>query len=422
MLFLEPIVYFKFLQKKFKNTYIAEDNLQVIIGIDSQNISSLDMSFEDFKNFYYQSKEHLIAPFAGLFGVFSYEMVHIFEDINKQKKSNYFFPDFYFSNARAYLHYDKISKIYTTYGDEYYFENLHELKDEKQQEQESFYKIITSLKDEEEHFNEIFKRAHEYLKLGDIFQIVLSEQLELETNLNSLSFYEKLKAANPSPYMYFYPTPYGDVVGSSPELITMIKNNEIIIEPIAGTRGRGQNPLEDKELKLNLISDEKELCEHKMLVDLARNDISKFAKTNSVKVSELINVVFYEHVMHIISKIVGQKRDDVSIFDIISVVFPAGTLSGTPKIRAMQIINELEIFKRNTYGGGLGFLHFNGDVQLAILIRSAFFEHLENFSRVFIQAGAGIVYDSVAKNEYQEICKKRASVLNIFKNFSKEIK
>lgn len=420
MLFLEPILYFKALREKFENTYIAEDDFQVIIGINSEIISSEVLSLESLKSYHKSKSESKIAPFAGLFGIFSYNLVHYFEEIERNESSNYKFPDFYFYDAKAYLHYDKISKIYTTYGDDKYFINLSKLKPKKQKQKASFYKIITDLKEEEKHFDKIVKTAKEYLKNGDIFQVVLSEQLEIQSDMDSLDFYERLKEANPSPYMYFFPTPFGDIVGSSPELIASIKSGEIIIEPIAGTRGRGENATEDRRLKLDLMKNEKELSEHRMLVDLARNDVGKFAKQGSVRVKELLNIAYYEHVMHITSKVVGQKRDDVGVFDIIKAAFPAGTLSGTPKIRAMQIINELESVNRNSYGGGLGFLHFNGDLQLAIVIRSAIFVPESGYSRVFIQAGAGIVYDSTSKDEYQEICKKRASVVNVFKNFSKK--
>ena len=177
-------------------------------------------------------------------------------------------------------------------------------------------------------------------------------------------------------------------------------------------------------MEQELLADPKESSEHRMLVDLARNDIGKFAQKGSVVVKDMMHILRYEHIMHIESHVYGDKRTEVSPFEVISIVFPAGTLSGAPKIRAMEIINELESFRRNVYGGGIGFLHFNGNVQLAIVIRSAFFEKAnaenEQVSKVFIQAGAGIVYDSVSEKEYDEICHKRASVLNVFTKNCKE--
>ena len=433
MLIKEAVHYYSIIRDKFKNSYLAEDANQIIIGIDCDYIDSYEYSYKTLELFF--SNQKAIAPFAGLFGIFSYETIHFFEKIEKKEKSQFEFPQFVFANAKAYLHYSKISKMYTFYGDEEKYYNFLENESftEKPAENEFFYKIETDLDKEKEHFYDIVEKAKEYIKMGDIFQVVLSEQLCLESNIDSLEFYKKLAKANPSPYMFHFPTKYGDVVGSSPEILAEILFNNIYIAPIAGTRGKDAN--EDAFLAQDLLNDPKECAEHRMLVDLARNDIGKFARQGSVIVKNMMHVKHYQHVMHIVSEVFGQKRNDVSLFDIISSVFPAGTLSGAPKIRAMEIIGELEEYKRNIYGGGIGFLHFNGNMQLAIVIRSAFFANRNNatdnisgkntsegnnVSKVFIQAGAGIVYDSVKEKEYEEITHKRASVLNIFKNNCKE--
>ena len=435
MLTNEAVHYYSIIRDKFKNSYLAEDANQIIIGIDCDYIDSHEYSYKTLELFY--SNQKAIAPFAGLFGIFSYETIHFFEKIEKKEKSQFEFPQFVFANAKAYLHYSKISKMYTFYGDEEKYYNFLENESftEKPAENEIFYKIETDLDKEKEHFYDIVEKAKEYIKMGDIFQVVLSEQLCLESNIDSLEFYKKLAKANPSPYMFHFPTKYGDVVGSSPEILAEILFNNIYIAPIAGTRPRGKDANEDAFLAQDLLNDPKECAEHRMLVDLARNDIGKFARQGSVIVKNMMHVKHYQHVMHIVSEVFGQKRNDVSLFDIISSVFPAGTLSGAPKIRAMEIIGELEEYKRNIYGGGIGFLHFNGNMQLAIVIRSAFFANRNNaadnisgkntsegnnVSKVFIQAGAGIVYDSVKEKEYEEITHKRASVLNIFKNNCKE--
>ena len=442
MLTKNAIHYYSVIREKFKKSYLAEDANQIIIGIDCDYVDSYEYNYKTLELFYNNQKS--IAPFAGLFGVFSYETIHFFEKIEKKEKSQFEFPQFVFANAKAYLHYSKISKTYTFYGDKekYYTFLENESFTEKPAENEIFYKIKTDLNKEKEHFYDMVEKAREYIKDGDIFQVVLSEQLCLESNMDSLEFYRKLAEANPSPYMYHFPTKYGDVVGSSPEILAEILSNNIYIAPIAGTRPRGRDANEDSLLAQDLLNDPKECAEHRMLVDLARNDIGKFAEKGSVIVKNMMHVKHYQHVMHIVSEVFGQKRNDVSLFNIISSVFPAGTLSGAPKIRAMEIIGELEDYKRNIYGGGIGFLHFNGNMQLAIVIRSAFFknkDHLsENFSKeklpeensdffrksdvsnVFIQAGAGIVYDSIKEKEYEEITHKRASVLNIFKNNCKE--
>lgn len=442
MLTKNAIHYYSVIREKFEKSYLAEDANQIIIGIDCDYIDSYEYNYKTLELFYNNQKS--IAPFAGLFGVFSYETIHFFEKIEKKEKSQFEFPQFIFANAKAYLHYSKISKTYTFYGDKekYYTFLEKDTLPEKNFEEKLFYKIKTDLNKEKEHFYDMVEKAREYIKDGDIFQVVLSEQLCLESNMDSLEFYRKLAEANPSPYMYHFPTKYGDVVGSSPEILAEILSNNIYIAPIAGTRPRGRDANEDSLLAQDLLNDPKECAEHRMLVDLARNDIGKFAEKGSVIVKNMMHVKHYQHVMHIVSEVFGQKRNDVSLFNIVSSVFPAGTLSGAPKIRAMEIIGELEEYKRNIYGGGIGFLHFNGNIQLAIVIRSAFFmnkDYLsENFSKeelpeensdffiksdvsnVFIQAGAGIVYDSIKEKEYEEITHKRASVLNIFKNNCKE--
>ena len=435
MLTKNTIHYYSVIREKFEKSYLAEDANQIIIGIDCDYVDSYKYNYKTLELFYNNQKS--IAPFAGLFGVFSYETIHFFEKIEKKEKSQFEFPQFVFANAKAYLHYSKISKTYTFYGDKekYYTFLENESFTEKTTENEIFYKIETDLDKEKEHFYDIVEKAKEYIKMGDIFQVVLSEHLCLESNIDSLEFYKKLAKANPSPYMFHFPTKYGDVVGSSPEILAEILFNNIYIAPIAGTRPRGKDANEDAFLAQDLLNDPKECAEHRMLVDLARNDIGKFARQGSVIVKNMMHVKHYQHVMHIVSEVFGQKRNDVSLFDIVSSVFPAGTLSGAPKIRAMEIIGELEEYKRNIYGGGIGFLHFNGNMQLAIVIRSAFFANRNNatdnisgkdtsegnnVSKVFIQAGAGIVYDSVKEKEYEEITHKRASVLNIFKNNCKE--
>ena len=419
-----PLFYYTFIKERYKNSYLAEDVNQVIIGIDCDYLDAYKHSYTSLEQYHQRQKS--IAPFAGLFGVFSYETTHFFEQIPEKSQKQYDLPAFVFANAKAYLHYSKVSKVYSFYGDEQqYFHFLEEATvQENPTSPEVFYQLHTDLAQERAHFYQMVEKAKEYIRSGDIFQVVLSEQLSLESNLDSLDFYRYLSQANPSPYMFHFPTPYGEVVGSSPEILVDITGSQIHIAPIAGSRPRGNDANEDLRLEQELLADPKECAEHRMLVDLARNDIGKFAQKGSVVVKDMMHILRYEHIMHIESHVYGDKRTEVSPFEVISIVFPAGTLSGAPKIRAMEIINELESFRRNVYGGGIGFLHFNGNVQLAIVIRSAFFEKAnaenEQVSKVFIQAGAGIVYDSVSEKEYDEICHKRASVLNVFTKNCKE--
>ncbi|EAJ9231440.1 anthranilate synthase component I family protein, partial [Campylobacter coli] len=255
-------------------------------------------------------------------------------------------------------------------------------------------------------------KAKEYLLSGDIFQVVLSKQLCIEHNFDSFEFYETLSELNPSAYMFYFPTQYGVVLGSSPEFLLKIKNKEIFLAPIAGTRNLDENS-DILKLEKDLLSDEKELSEHKMLVDLARNDASKFG-TNT-RVENLFSITRNKFVMHIVSEVYATMDKQANIFDIIGAVFPAGTLSGAPKIRALEIINELENLDRGVYGGAVGFLNFNEDVVLAIIIRSAFFKE----NKAFIASGAGIVLQSDPQKEYEEICAKRKALLVSFEKMAK---
>ena len=258
-------------------------------------------------------------------------------------------------------------------------------------------------------------KAKEYLLSGDIFQVVLSKQLCIQHNINPLSFYESLSKLNPSAYMFYFPSQYGVVLGSSPELVLSIKNKEIFVAPIAGTRNlNGTSDI--AYLEKDLLSDEKELSEHKMLVDLARNDISKFG--TKTRVENLFSILKSKFVMHIVSEVYAKMKDEANIFDVIGAVFPAGTLSGAPKIRALEIINELENLDRGVYGGAVGFLNFNEDVILAIIIRSAFFKG----DKAYIASGGGIVLESQNENEYAEICAKRKALLTTFENLAKKDK
>ena len=415
MLLEEPLFYYREILKTHPQSYLAEDDRQVIIGIDCDYFDGFKMSFEALRLKFDEVKgakegasEFKNASFAGLFGVLGYDIVRAFENIGAPKQALYDFPPFFYADAANYLRYDKISKIYDFYGkDAQIYESLRGLSPQASQQsaeaagtpqsaartdaaikgevksqsapqpapckKELKFKILTDLGAEESHFSAMVEAAKEKIKSGDVFQVVLGEILEVGTNLGSLDFYERLKKNNPSPYMFHFPTPYGCVAGSSPELIMEIKKDEIFVAPIAGTRSRGANAEADAALERELLSDEKELAEHRMLIDLARNDIGKFAAPASVRVQNAMRIVRYESVMHIVSEVYGTKPRGVSAFEVLGTIFPAGTLSGSPKIRAMQIINELERYERGIYGGGIGFWRFSGDVMQAILIRSAIF-------------------------------------------------
>ncbi|OGJ86102.1 MAG: anthranilate synthase component I [Candidatus Raymondbacteria bacterium RifOxyA12_full_50_37] len=250
-------------------------------------------------------------------------------------------------------------------------------------------------------------RAKEYIRNGDIFQVVLSQRLCVESKEDPFDVYRVLRVLNPSPYMYFLKFNNYYVVGASPEMLTRIEDSKVETCPIAGTRKRGQNPEQDDALALELLADEKELAEHRMLVDLSRNDLGRVCDFGTVQVKDPLHVERYSHVMHIVTNVNGRLRKDKTPFDALMSVLPAGTLSGAPKIRAMEIIDEMETVKRGTYGGAIGYLSFNGNLDSCITIRTILFKN----NKAYVQSGAGIVADSVPETEYEETLNKARALL-----------
>jgi len=228
MLLEQPLFYYEKIKEKFKNSYLAEDKTQIIIGIDCDYIDEKDIDFYGLRSYFDTNRNRSLAPFAGLFGVFAYSGVRYFEYIGEEKAKKYEFPKFIYADAKAYMHFDKMSKIYTFYGDkERYYDFLLNLKAGESGKRECEFSVKTDLSEEKKHFENMVEVAKEYIRSGDVFQVVLGELLEISTNMNSLDFYKKLATANPSPYMFHFPTPYGDVVGSSPELVFEMKNEQI---------------------------------------------------------------------------------------------------------------------------------------------------------------------------------------------------
>lgn len=246
------------------------------------------------------------------------------------------------------------------------------------------------------------EKIKEYIKEGHIFQTVLSQRWTMETKQDGFELYKELRELNPSPYLYYFN--YGDfeVIGSSPEMVVKQQENKVYTCPIAGTRKRGANEAEDEMLQEDLLQDEKERAEHVMLVDLARNDMGRISEFGTVKVTKFMDIQKYSHVMHIVSMVEGRKKGEFHPLDLVSSFLPAGTLSGAPKIRAMEIIDELENVRRGLYGGATGYVDFSGDMDFCITIRTM----IKKKDKVYLQAGAGIVADSVPANEYQECCNK----------------
>jgi anthranilate synthase component 1 len=258
----------------------------------------------------------------------------------------------------------------------------------------------------EEEYCEMVNRGKHYIKEGDIFQVVLSNRLEAEMEGSLLDAYRVLRTTNPSPYMFYFSGSDGEISGASPETLVKLENGRLFTYPLAGTRPRGKNDEEDLRLEKELLADEKERAEHNMLVDLGRNDIGKISKIGTVQVEKYMSIERYSHVMHIGSTVGGDIRDDKDALDAVDAILPAGTLSGAPKLRACEIINELENNKRGIYGGAIGYISFTGNLDTCIAIRLAFSKN----GKVFVRSGAGIVADSVPEKEYRECIQKAAAV------------
>jgi anthranilate synthase component 1 len=258
-----------------------------------------------------------------------------------------------------------------------------------------------------EEFEANVEKARQYIIAGEAIQVVLSQRLSRRTSANPLNIYQALRRINPSPYMFFLDMQNFQLIGSSPEILVRAVNGKVTTRPLAGTRPRGKTPAEDKRLEKELRNDEKERAEHIMLVDLGRNDIGRVSLPGTVKVSELMEVERYSHVMHLVTNVEGKLRSDMSPLDSLSTCFPAGTVSGAPKIRAMEIIAELEPDKRGPYAGCVGYFGFSGNMDTAITIRTIVLAN----GVAHVQAGAGIVYDSLPAREYEETLNKARALL-----------
>lgn len=256
-------------------------------------------------------------------------------------------------------------------------------------------------------YGKMVEKAKNYIREGDIFQIVLSNRLEAEMEGSLFGAYEVLRKLNPSPYMFYFSSDDIEIAGASPETLVKLDDKTLYTYPLAGTRPRGRTPEQDKALENELLNDEKELAEHNMLVDLGRNDLGKISKFGTVRVDKYHQILKFSHVMHIGSTVKGEIRDDKSALDAVDAVLPAGTLSGAPKMRAMEIINELENNKRGIYGGAIGYIDLAGNLDTCIAIRIAF----KKSGKVYVRSGAGIVADSVAEKEHQECINKAKAVI-----------
>lgn len=382
----------------------------------------------EFLSNYKTPKFEDIPPFTGgLVGYFGYNMIAVAEPVLKLRESE--FNDFdlmFFDKVVAYDHLtQKINVIVNM--------KTYDVKRQYQKACDDIEKIISIITQQkplpktktynnvefksnmtEEEFCEIVEKTKEYIFDGDIFQCVISRRFETEYEGSLIDAYRVLRVTNPSPYMVYMMCDGNEIISTSPETLVRLKDGRLSTYPVAGSRPRGKDKAEDEQLMKDLLSDEKELAEHNMLVDLGRNDIGRISKIDTVDVTSYMVINKYSKIMHIASEVEGDIRDDKDAFDAIEAVLPAGTLSGAPKIRACQIIEKLEQYPRGIYGGALGYIDFNGNLDVAIAIRMA----VKKGDKVYVQAGAGIVADSVPKSEYLETYNKALAVMNAVKSAS----
>lgn len=363
-------------------------------------------------------------PFnGGAIGFVGYDMVGLYENIGKIPQDTIGIPDMHFFVYESYLIFDHKKEKIVIVED-----NIYSGREEEEQKA-ALQEVLADLKKqavdefserdlhtltfrnhlEEATFKDMVTKAKKFIRQGDMFQCVLSQRFSADISGKPLDFYRNLRITNPSNYLYFYD--FGDyqIIGASPESLVSLKNGVVTTNPIAGTRPRGANDQKDKDLSEELLSDVKEVAEHRMLVDLGRNDIGKIAEVGSVQVSKYMEVEFFRYVMHLTSVVKGKLLSGLTGMDALKSTLPAGTVSGAPKIRAMKRIYELEKEKRGIYAGAIGYLSASGDMDFAIAIRTMIIKN----QKAYVQAGAGIVYDSVPENEYYETINKAKAMTRI---------
>lgn len=373
--------------------------------------------------------DHLPPSCIGLFGYLGYDMIREVEDIPDQNPDQLDIPDaimmrpqlivifdnikhtmcfaspvWYSAEISAKAAYDRALKKLTLY--------LNKLNNTIENKRPLMAKSVTSLAPvsnvTQGDFFKMVEKARDYILAGDIFQVVLSQRFEVDFDLPAFELYRSLRRLNPSPFLFYLKMDDFQLVGSSPEILVRLRHGKVTIRPIAGTRKRGRTPEEDQHLADDLLSDPKERAEHLMLLDLGRNDVGRVAKTGTVKVTEQYNIEYYSHVMHIVSNVEGELREDCDGLDALFSGFPAGTVSGAPKVRAMEIIDELEPVKRKFYAGSVGYLGFDGSIDSCIALRTG----LVKDGKLYVQAGGGIVTDSTAAGEFEESVNKAKALIN----------
>ena len=408
----------------YKNdkTYYFDGNKEKIF--ETEPFSFFKKYFKNIdKNYFKNLTKKLNLGFVdGFIGYIGYDLVKVIEPILKNYmddlKDEIKIPDLYMIRPKIVISFShKTSELTIVINEETLENKLKEIKNSLK----SIYKHHGLKKTEllsepefvfdKEKFFKIVENAKENIKAGDIFQIVLSNRLKVKAKVDRLSFYRKLRSKNPSPYLYYLDIGDFAIIGSSPEVMIRLTDDVVLLRPIAGTRKRGENPKKDLELEREMINDPKEVAEHIMLVDLGRNDVGRVSKGGSVKVEELMRVERYSHVMHMVSDVYGILDEKYDMFDLFKATFPAGTVTGAPKIKAMELIAKYEGIKRGYYAGSVGYFGFDGNMDSAITIRTALIKNNE----VIFQAGAGIVADSKPELEYKEVNNKLGALVSTLK-------
>ena len=405
------------------HSYLIKDNKKIKLKGKPNKI--LENIIEEFK---FETPKNLPPICSLISGYFSYDSIRYIERIPDKCKNDLNLPDVRLLRPRTLIIHDNLKKkihyIINVFKDEKisnYQKKFDEIKSQLDQiiyqssisiEQDSNIKSnqVVKVKSNtpKKRFLSMVNKAKEYIKIGDIFQVVLSQRFEANLTKKPLEIYKKLRITNPSPFMFYFNFSDFQIIGASPEILVRLRDGNITVRPIAGTRPRGKTVKEDKFFEKDLLKDKKELSEHLMLLDLGRNDAGKVSKINTVKVTESFIIERYSHVMHIVSNVIGKYDKKFSKFKSLLAGFPAGTVSGAPKIRAMEIIDELETTKRKVYAGGIGYFSANGEFDTCIALRTA----VAKKNKFYVQAGAGIVADSKPIKEYEETVNKAKALIN----------
>ena len=404
-------------------SYLIENNKKKILK-DKPN-QLIEKIIEEFK---FETPKNLPKICSLISGYFSYDSIRYIEKIPNKCKNDLNLPDVRLLRPRTLVIHDNLKKEMFFISNIFQDEKIKNYQKKYDDIKTDLFRLIiqSSIKNIDTKPNQKIKdikvksntsknrflamvnKAKKYIKLGDIFQVVLSQRFEAKLTKRPIDIYKKLRVTNPSPFMFFFNFNDFQIIGASPEILVRLRDNKITVRPIAGTRPRGKTLKEDRFYEKDLLQDKKELSEHLMLLDLGRNDAGKVSKINSVKVTESFIIEKYSHVMHIVSNVVGKYNKKFSKFKSLLAGFPAGTVSGAPKIRAMEIIDELEITKRKVYAGGIGYFSANGEFDTCIALRTAVAKN----KKFYVQAGAGIVADSKPNSEYEETVNKAKALIN----------